>query len=65
MRYGDLSHTEVIISHEEKLLLDKYFILLKGHFQRKREVKESFWARPWDMEIYPMAISQSEYDIFP
>ena len=49
MGYGDLSHTEVIISHEAKLsgiydkshiwLLDKYFILSKGNFKQNKTLK--------------------------
>ena len=54
MGYGDLSHTEVIISHEAKLsgvyetkvqeksygwLLDKYFILSKGNFKQNKTLR--------------------------
>ena len=78
MAYRNLSHTVVTISHKAKLngiyetkVWDKFyiswlvvFILLKGIFQLKQELKELFSAQPWDMEIYPMAISQSEWDKF-
>ena len=31
----------------------------------KQESNQPFSAQPWDMGIYPMAISQSERDTFP
>ena len=43
----------------------KHFILSKGIFWLKQELKELFSSQPWDMEIYRMAISQSEWDEFP
>ena len=46
-------------------LLDKYLILSKGHSQLKWQVKESLWTQPWDMRIFPVAISQSKRDKFP
>ena len=46
-------------------LLDKYFILLKGLFWLKQEVKVPFSSEPRDMGIYPMAISQLEHNKFP
>ena len=42
----------------------KHFVLLKGIFCLKQELKQLFSAQPWDMKIYPMAISQSEWDKF-
>ena len=50
--YGYLSHTKVSISHKTKL---------NGIYETEVWDKSHI---PWDMEIYSMAISQSECDKF-
>ena len=64
MAYQHLSHTEVTISHKAKQSGIYETLLSKGIFELKQELKELFSAQSWDMKIYPIAISQSEWDKF-
>ena len=45
-------------------LLDQAFYSIERHILAKTRFKELFSDQSWDMEIYPMAIGQSEWDKF-